>query len=50
MNRPEDLPEHDREHLDELLAACPHLAILTDHVRAFAGLLTERRAPTWRAG
>lgn len=43
MTRPEDLAEHDREHLAELLATCPHLAILTDHVRAFAALLTERR-------
>jgi len=41
MTRPEDLPEH--EHLDELLAACPHLPVLTEHVRAFAQLLTQRR-------
>jgi transposase len=43
MTRPADLPDHDREHLEELLAACPHLAVLTEHVRAFARLLTERR-------
>jgi hypothetical protein len=43
MARAADLPEHDREHLDALLAVCPHLARLTEHVRAFARLLTERR-------
>jgi transposase len=43
MTRPADLPEHEREHLDELLAACSHLAMLTEHVRTFARLLTNRR-------
>jgi hypothetical protein len=43
MTRPTELPEHDREHLDELLTACPHLAALAEHVRAFAALLTDRR-------
>jgi transposase len=43
--RPADLTEHDRGHLDELLAACPHLETLTEHVRAFARLLTTRRGP-----
>jgi transposase len=43
MTRPTELPEHDREHLDELLTACPHLAVLAEHVRAFAALLTDRR-------
>ena len=44
MTRPTELPEHDREHLDELLTACPHLAVLAEHVRAFAALLTDRRS------
>ena len=43
MTRPAELPEHDRSHLDELLAACPPLAVLAEHVRAFADLLTTRR-------
>ena len=43
MTRPADLPEHERSHLDDLLAACPYLTILTEHVRAFADLLTTRR-------
>ena len=48
MTRPADLPKHDREHLDELLAACPHLAVLTEHVRAFRP--TAHRPPRQRAG
>jgi hypothetical protein len=44
MTRPADLPEHERGHLDELLAACPHLMILAEQVRAFAELLTTRRS------
>jgi transposase len=43
MTRPADLPENDRDHLDELLSACPHLTVLTEQVRAFAELLTTRR-------
>ena len=44
MTRPADLPEHEGSHLDDLLAgACPHLTILTEHIRAFADLLTTRR-------
>jgi hypothetical protein len=43
MTRPADLPDHDRVHLDELLATCPHPAALAEHVRAFAGLLADRR-------
>ena len=45
MSRPADLPEHDRSHLDELLASCPPLTVLAEHVRAFADLLTTRRGP-----
>jgi transposase len=43
MTLPADLPEHERGHLDELLAACPHLTVLAEQVRAFAELLTTRR-------
>jgi transposase len=43
MTRPAELTEHDRSHLDELLASCPHLTVLAEHVRAFAELLTTRR-------
>ena len=43
MSRPAELPEHERSHLDELLAACPPLTVLAEHVRAFADLLTTRR-------
>jgi transposase len=38
-----DLPEHERGHLQDLLAARPHLTTLAEHVRAFAELLTTRR-------
>lgn len=50
MTRPADLPSHDHRHLDDLLANCPHLTVLTGHVRQFAGLLTTRRGgalETW---
>ena len=43
MTKPEDLPAHHRSHLQDLLAACPHLALLAQRVTEFAGLLTERR-------
>jgi transposase len=43
MTRPADLPERERRHLQDLLSFCPHLAILAEHVRAFAELLTDRR-------
>ena len=43
MSRPAELPEHERSHLDELLAGCAPLAVLAEHVRAFADLLTTRR-------
>jgi hypothetical protein len=42
MSRPAELPDHEREHLDELLAACPQLTVLAEHVRTFADLLTTR--------
>jgi len=43
MTRPTDLTEQDRGHLDDLLVSCPSLAILVEHVRRFADLLTNRR-------
>ena len=43
MSRPVELPDHERSHLAELLAACPPLTVLAEHVRAFADLLTTRR-------
>lgn len=43
MTRPAELPEHEGAHLQELLAACSPLAVLAEHVRAFAALLTGRR-------
>jgi hypothetical protein len=43
MSRPAALAEHERGHLQELLAACPPLTVLAEHVRAFADLLTTRR-------
>jgi transposase len=53
MTRPADLPEPDHVHLEQLLATCPHLAVLTEHVRAFAGLLVDRRGAdlqSWMSG
>ena len=43
MIRPTDLADHDRSHRDELLAACPPLTVLAEHVRIFADLLITRR-------
>jgi transposase len=43
MTKPEKLPAHHRSHLQDLLAACPHLSLLAQRVGEFAGLLTERR-------
>lgn len=50
MSRPDNLPSHHREHLGELLQACPHLQILADRIHEFADLLTGRRGndlDTW---
>jgi transposase len=44
MTRPADLPEHEYSHLQDLLAGCPHLTVLAEHVRAFAALLTNATA------
>jgi transposase len=42
-SRPTELPENERNHIDELLAACAPLAVLVEHVRTFAEMLTSRR-------
>ena len=42
MTRPTDLLEHERVHLDDLLASCPHLTGMVEHVRTFADLLSAR--------
>jgi transposase len=42
MTRPADLPPHEQRHLDDLLATCPLLTTLVEHVREFARLLTAR--------
>ncbi len=49
MTRPAELPEPERCHLDELLAAYPHMAVLAKQVRAFAELLTTRRGADLKA-
>jgi transposase len=43
MTRPAALAEHDRRHLEDLLASCPHLTDLAEQIHAFAELLTTRR-------
>lgn len=43
MTKPENLPAHHHSHLRDLLASCPHLAVLAQRVAEFAGLLTGRR-------
>jgi transposase len=42
MRRPDDLPAEHRNHLNDLLAACPHLTTLAQRVREFASLPTNR--------
>lgn len=43
MTKPEHLAAHHRDHLRDLLAACPHLTVLARRVGEFAGLLAGRR-------
>jgi transposase len=43
MTRPGDLTSGDQACLQVILDSCPELAAVTAHVRAFAGLMTERR-------
>ncbi|MET7401350.1 transposase [Dactylosporangium sp. NPDC005572] len=46
MVRPDDLLAERRGYLHDLLAACPHLAMLAQRVREFADIRTRRRGPT----
>ncbi|MFD1047469.1 transposase, partial [Kibdelosporangium lantanae] len=43
MSKPQDLPDHVRRHLDDLLASCPEMTTLAVRVREFAAILTQRR-------
>jgi transposase len=46
------LPEGDRLHLKAVLANCPELTALAEHVRSFAHMLTHLQGaqlPTWIA-
>ena len=43
MTRPGTLPAEEQASLDAILAASPELAAFTEHARAFATLMTERR-------
>ncbi|WP_406281736.1 ISL3 family transposase [Nocardia sp. NBC_00881] len=43
MSRPSDLSETRRSHLGELVAACPEMTRLTELVRDFATIMTDRR-------
>ncbi|HEX5567834.1 MAG TPA: hypothetical protein VFY14_13060 [Streptomyces sp.] len=50
LSRPEFLTEIEQLRLKTVLAHCPELDALTDHVRSFATMLTERqgdRLPGW---
>ena len=52
MARPEDLLDHTRRHLDDLIASCPEMTTLAARVGEFAALLTQRRGhdlDTWIA-
>jgi hypothetical protein len=46
MSRPTELPNHERNHLDELLATCPPLTVLAErpHLRRPAHHPTRRRS------
>lgn len=41
LTRPTDLPEDRREHLDQIIAACPEMTDIARLVREFAELMTE---------
>jgi hypothetical protein len=52
MARPEDLPDHTRRHLGDLVASCPEMTTLASRVGEFAAILTQRRGrdlDTWIA-
>jgi transposase len=43
MSKPQNLPDHIRRHLDDLIASCPEMTTLATRVREFAAILTRRR-------
>lgn len=43
MSRPQNLPDHQRRHLHELVANCSQMTALAARVGEFAALLTQRR-------
>ncbi|MEV8318369.1 ISL3 family transposase [Streptomyces sp. NPDC059900] len=50
LTHPDALPEGDRVQLKAVLANCPELAALTEHVRSFAHMLTQlhgHQLPAW---
>lgn len=50
VRRPDTLDSDDQVMLKEVLAHCPHLDAMADHVNAFAEMLTSRcgkRLNTW---
>jgi hypothetical protein len=49
MTRPGDLDLAGQASLDSILASSPELAALTEHVRAFARLMTGAPGPRPRA-
>ncbi|WP_331459378.1 ISL3 family transposase [Saccharothrix sp. NRRL B-16348] len=42
-SKPENLPEHHRRHLDDLITSCPPMTTLAQRIREFAVILTHRR-------
>ncbi|MEW2391050.1 ISL3 family transposase [Streptomyces venezuelae] len=50
LTHPDALPEGDRLHLKTVLANCPELTVLADHVRSFAHMITHLEGdqlPAW---
>ncbi|MFE0106445.1 ISL3 family transposase [Streptomyces sp. NPDC059009] len=50
LTHPDALTERDRLQLEAVLASCPELTVLTEHVRSFAHMVTElegERLPEW---
>jgi transposase len=43
MSKPQNLSDHIRHHLDDLVASCPEMTTLAARVREFAAILTQRR-------
>jgi len=52
MTRPRNLAPGDQARLAVILSSCPELSALSEHIRAFARIMTERRGrelETWMA-